>query len=125
MSAIANTENQVSQETASRGYLTPQVTITETKDGYVLEAEMPGVGKEGLEILLDGSELTLVGRRKPEAVNATLVYRESRPRDFRRVFELDPTIDAGRINAKIEHGVLRVDLPKAEQVKPRKITVSD
>lgn len=124
MSNAATTENRPAQETERRGYLIPPVTITETKDGYHLEAEMPGVGKDGLEILLDNNELTLVGHRRTEVENASLVYRESTPRDFRRAFELDPTIDTTRINAKIENGVLRVDLPKAEQVKPRKITVS-
>ena len=44
--------------------------------------------------------------------------------NFRRTFELDPSIDAGKIGAKIEQGVVTLTLPKAEQVKPRKITVS-
>jgi HSP20 family protein len=52
------------------------------------------------------------------------VYRESRELDYRRVFELDPSIDSARITAKMEQGVLRLHLPKAESVKPRKISVS-
>jgi HSP20 family protein len=100
------------------------VNIFESKDGYVLEAELPGVTKEGLEILLEDSELTLVGRRYPEtADNAELVYRESSPYDFRRVFTLDPTIETSKIAAKIEDGVLVLNLPKAERVKPRRIAV--
>lgn len=112
-------------QAARRGWVQPNVDIVETKDGYVLEAEMPGVTKDGLEVLLEGNELTIVGRRK-ESPNGTsqLVYRESVDRDFRRVFELDPTIDKARIGAKIENGMLTLDLPKAEQVKPRKITVA-
>jgi HSP20 family protein len=54
-----------------------------------------------------------------------LLYRESTHRDYRRVFVLDPTIDTARIEAKMECGVLRLHLPKAEKVKPRKITVTD
>jgi len=54
-------------------------------------------------------------------VNAQLVYRESRPADYRRTFELDPAIDTGKINAKVEQGVLTLQLPKVEKVKPRKI----
>jgi HSP20 family protein len=107
-----------------RGYLIPQVNIVETKDSFVLEAEMPGVNKEGLELLLEGSELAIVGRRQAEAPNAEMVYRESSPRDFRREFVLDPSIDASRISARIDQGVLTVTLPKTERVKPRKITVS-
>jgi HSP20 family protein len=53
-----------------------------------------------------------------------LVHRESRSENFRRVFELDPSIDTSKISAHIEQGILTLRLPKAEQVKPRKITVS-
>ncbi len=104
--------------------MSPRVNITETKDGYMLEAEMPGVSKEGLEIQLEGNELTLVGHRREEVQGLDLVYRESSNRDYRRVFALDPTIDTARIEAKMENGVLRLHLPKAEEVKPRKITVT-
>ena len=49
-------------------YVVPEVNIFETKDGYVLEAEMPGVSKEGLEITLEGNELTITGRRHLEKI---------------------------------------------------------
>jgi HSP20 family protein len=52
-----------------------------------------------------------------------LIYREIRPNDFRRVYELDPSIDVMKVSAKIDGGVLTVMLPKAETVKPRKISV--
>lgn len=112
------------QQTAQRGYVSPRVNITETKDGYLLEAEMPGVNKTGLEISLEGNELTLTGRRGTETQGLDLLYRESSDRDFRRVFVLDPTIDSAKIEAKMENGVLRLHLPKAEQVKPRRIQVT-
>ena len=112
------------QEASARGYVSPRGNITETKDGYLLQAEMPGVNKEGLEILLEGNELTLVGHRHPETPGMGLVYRESTGRDFRRMFALDPTIDTSKIDARMENGVLHLHLPKAEQVKPRKITVT-
>ena len=107
-----------------RRYMSPRVNITETKEGYLLEAEMPGVNKGGLEISLEGNELTLVGRRVPEPESLELLYRESSSADYRRMFELDPTIDTGRIDARMENGVLHLHLPKAEQVKPRKIAVT-
>jgi HSP20 family protein len=53
-----------------------------------------------------------------------LIHHESRPENFRRTFELDPSIDANKIGAKIEQGLVTLTLPKAEHVKPRKITVS-
>jgi len=127
MNTVTKTEKRPLPETEQppqRGYVSPRVNITETKDGYLLEAEMPGVNKDGLEISLENNQLTLTGRRREDPQGLELVYRESNNRDFRRIFVLDPTIDTAKIDAKLDNGVLRVHLPKAEQVKPRKITVT-
>jgi HSP20 family protein len=104
-------------------YVSPGVNIYETKDGYVLEAEMPGVSKEGLEITLENNELTITGHRSNEAASGEVLFRESHNHVFRRVFELDPTVDPGLISAKMEQGILTLTLPKSEKVKPRKISV--
>jgi len=101
----------------------PAVNIHETDDGYTLEADMPGVTREGLEIYLDRNELTLVGRRTP-VKSETVHYRESSVDDFRRVFELDPQIHTDSITAKVDNGVLTLNLAKREEVKPRKIAVT-
>lgn len=106
-------------------YVAPEVNIFETKDGYVLEAEMPGVNKDGLEVTLEGSEITIVGRRSNTAPSGEPLLRERQFADFRRVFELDPAIDTSRIHARMDQGVLTLTLPKSERVKPRKITVAD
>ena len=106
-----------------RAYVSPNVNIIETKEGYILEAEMPGVAKEGLDVNLEENVLTIAGRRQAEP-SGNLLYRESNPVDYRRVFELDPDIDAGKISAQIEQGILTLTLPKAEKVKPRRITVN-
>jgi len=121
MNAVAEKENKVQQ--AERPFVSPEVNIYETSDGYVLEAEMPGVSKEGLEITLEGNTLAFVGRRNERAVNGNPLYRESRPADYRRVFELDPAIDVDKISAEMRQGVLTLTLPKAERVKPRKIQI--
>src|SRR5262249_40950802 len=125
MTTITNTENRAAQTTRAsaneRGAFAPKVNIVETKDSFILEAEMPGVSKEGLDLRLEGNELTMVGRRETGVPGAEPVYRESSPRDFRREFVLDPSIDTARLSALIEQGVLTVTLPKAEKVKPRKI----
>ena len=110
---------------ATQNYVTPEVNILETKESYILQAELPGVNKDGLEITLEGNELTLVGRRQRGELKAPALHRESSTADYRRVFELDPAIDAARIGAKIEQGVLTLHLPKSERVKPRKITVNE
>jgi HSP20 family protein len=103
--------------------VSPAVNIFETKDGYVLEAEMPGVNKEGLDITLEGTEITITGRRQAEVLPGTALFRESSARGYRRVFELDPAIDRQKISAVMEQGVLTLTLPKSEQVKPRRIMV--
>jgi len=126
MNAMTKTEQRPVMENQNRprGFVSPRVNITEAREGYLLEAEMPGVNKDGLEISLENNQLTLVGHRYEENQGLELLYKESDNRDFRRMFELDPTIDTSKIEAKIEDGVLRLHLPKAEKVKPRKITVS-
>ena len=106
-------------------FVAPPVNIFETKDGYVLEAEMPGVNTQGLEVTLEGNEVTIVGRRSTESVSGEPVFRECQRADYRRVFELDPAIDTGKVAARMEQGMLTLTLPKSERVKPRKITVSD
>jgi HSP20 family protein len=105
-------------------FVSPMATVLENNDGYTLQVEMPGVNKEGLEVSVENNELTIIGRRSLPSVGGTLIHRESRRENFRRAFELDPSIDTAKIAAKIEQGVLTLTLPKAEQVKPRKITVS-
>ena len=109
---------------ATEQFIAPAATVFENTDGYTLEVEMPGVGKDNLEMWVENNELTVMGRRSPLAVGGTPLHRESRSENFRRSFELDPSIDAGKISAKIEQGVVTLALPKAEQVKPRKIAVA-
>ena len=104
-------------------FVSPEVNIFEKPDGYVLEAEMPGVPKNGLEISLEGNEITIIGHRQSEPVSGSTLFRESHGADFRRVFELDPAIDTSKVAARIEQGVLTLTLPKSERVKPRKIAV--
>ena len=104
-------------------FVAPDVNIYENEDGYILQADMPGVTKEGVEITLEGNTLTFTGRRHGETVAGSVLYRETRGLNFRRVFELDPAIDVGRISAEMRQGVLTLTLPKAEHVKPRKIEI--
>ena len=104
-------------------YVQPPADVSSTDVGYVIRAEMPGVEKDALEITVEHGELIILGRRKPIEVTGELIYREIRPHDFRRVYELAPSIDATKITANIDQGILTVTLPKAETVKPRKIAV--
>jgi len=105
MNTLTQRETQPAPAKAEREpttWLLPAVNVFETQDGYVLEAEMPGVNKNGLEITLEDNELTIYGRREFGAPWGTVVYRESKPVHFRRTFELDPAIDAHKIQARME-----------------------
>jgi HSP20 family protein len=129
MRTTAEKEAPVKQTQPTNGrperqeYVTPECNIFETKDGYMLEAEMPGVNKSGLEVTLENNELTIVGHRSEENFAAQPIFRERHYADYRRVFELDPAIDTTKISAKMGQGVLTLTLPKSEKVKPRRITV--
>ena len=117
-------ENRDGDRTQTGQLVAPPASVIEAGDGYKLEVEMPGVNKNGLDISVENNELTIVGRRSLPVVEGTLIHHDSRPENFRRAFELDPSIDANKISAKIEQGLVTLTLPKAEHVKPRKITVS-
>ncbi|MCI0745106.1 MAG: Hsp20/alpha crystallin family protein [Verrucomicrobia subdivision 3 bacterium] len=121
--ATRNEREHKVQRRENEAWFSPEVNIFETTDAYELEGEMPGVNKDGLEIMLEGNALTIVGRRTDPDFGAEPVYRESKTGHFRRVFELDPAIDTSKISARMEQGVLKLHLPKAEKVKPRKIVV--
>jgi len=124
MNAVAEKQKQTNTPAvAERSFVAPDVNIYETDDGYVLQAEMPGVAKEGLEITLEGNALTFIGRRRDETVPGNALYRESRGTNYRRMFELDPAIDTDKISAEMRQGMLVLKLPKAERVKPRKIEI--
>ena len=117
-------ENRDADRAQNEQFAVPFASVVEASDGYTLEVEMPGVNKEGLEISIENNELAVFGRRSLPAVEGTLIHRESRQGNYCRTFELDPSIDADKISAKIDQGVVTLALPKAEHIKPRKITVS-
>ena len=117
-------ENRNGIQQRADQFVMPAASVMENGDSYLLKVEMPGVNREGLDISVENNELTIVGRRSLPTIEGTLIHRESRSENFRRVFELDPSINTPKITAKVEQGIVKLTLPKAEQVKPRKITVS-
>jgi HSP20 family protein len=126
MKNVAELQTQTARpdREGNRGYVTPPANIFGGANEYVLEIEMPGVDKSGLEVTVEGNELTIIGRRKPEMTQGELYYSETPQADFRRMFELGPDVDTGRINAQMEQGVLKLRLPKSEKAKPRKIQIT-
>jgi HSP20 family molecular chaperone IbpA len=103
----------------------PAYEIKETAEAWGLVAHLPGVAKDGLELTAEEGLITIRGRRawrQPEGWTA--IYRESVDAPYVLTLEHDNTVNADGIHAELKDGVLRVSLPKAEAVKPRKIAVS-
>jgi len=125
MNTVADkkSDSQNVTRAADRPFVAPDVNIYETDDAFVLQADMPGVTKGGLEVTLEGNTLALVGRRREEVPRGEVLYQESRSTDYRRVFELDPAIDTEKISAEMHQGMLTLTLPKAARVKARKIEI--
>ena len=102
----------------------PPADIYETEDQFILSTNMPGVKKENVEVKLSEGELTLYGRvdRGDVAANR-FVLKEIDEGNYYRVFRVSDSIDAEKIVAKMEDGVLTLTLPKHERVKPREIPI--
>ena len=124
MNAVAARDDSRNGRHQEQSWVAPEVNIFETPEAFLLEGEMPGVNKEGLEITLEGNTLTIVGHRTEPGFGAPPLHRESRAADFRRAFELDPAVDTSKITASIQQGILKLQLPKVQKVKPRKIKVT-
>ncbi len=121
--APASTANAPTKAAPIR-YATPAVAIYEDADGYTIEAEMPGVPKDGVHVTVKNGELTFLGTKTTHPSGLRL-YGEVTAGDYRRVFDLDPVVDADNISARMEQGVLFLRLPKAQDKKPRRISVTD
>ncbi|MFK7820765.1 MAG: Hsp20/alpha crystallin family protein [Planctomycetaceae bacterium] len=103
----------------------PPIDIRESDEGLVLEADLPGVSLETLELQVENNKLTLFGKVSPRVPDdARPIHREYYVGDFLRSFILSDNVDHERITARLTNGVLRVELPRSEQTEPRKIQVS-
>jgi HSP20 family protein len=102
----------------------PAVNVWDAGDMLCVEAEVPGVAKEQLEILAVGNELTVKGQRRPLVGEKQTYHRRERGMgEFTRSITLPVEIDANKVEAGLENGVLLLRLPKAESAKPKQITV--
>jgi HSP20 family molecular chaperone IbpA len=112
-------------EPEPRLLFTPPIDIYETPDGLVLYADLPGVTADSLDLQVQDKRLTLYGRvQQRDAVGARVLHQEYQTGDFLRSFILSDDVDHERIQAKLNNGVLRVELPRAARAKPRRIDVS-
>lgn len=103
-------------------YVTPPVDIYENGEGLVVVADLPGVAKENLDVRVENNLLTIRGMPSHLAPGDS-IYREYELASFFRQFELSDKVDQSKISAELQHGVLTLRLPKAEEAKPRKIEI--
>jgi HSP20 family protein len=103
----------------------PPVNLWEDADSVTVEAELPGLTSNDIEIYVTGgSQLTLKGERKPDAAAGAVWHRQERGfGTFVRTLSLPFDVDADKVDARCENGVLRVRLPKHAAARPRKINV--
>jgi HSP20 family protein len=103
----------------------PPVDVLEETDAIRIMVELPGVRPEDVKISVEGNVLTVHGTKQQVAEERTeRVHRYERTYGaFERTFTLPATVDAERITAGVDHGVLTITLPKVEQAKPRQIPV--
>lgn len=114
------------RETRNARSWTPAADVIEHEHGYELNIDLPGFSKSDVTITIDDGVLTLTGARahaEPEKDNLFRSYE--RPwGSFTRSFRLPDEVDPDQVNATYENGVLKLELTKREEAKPRMITVS-
>jgi len=103
----------------------PRVDVHDTGKEVVIDAELPGIDKKDIKVEVKDQTLTLAGERKYEEKTEKDNYSriERRYGKFSRTFGLPETIDAGKVKAKYNNGILTLTLPKKEEVKPKEIEV--
>ncbi|HEU4343592.1 MAG TPA: Hsp20/alpha crystallin family protein [Candidatus Binatia bacterium] len=114
------------QQSAAAGVWCPPVDILESKDSYLIRAELPGMRSEDLKTEVNEGTLTLSGERKfEEPANGVEYHRVERVAGkFSRSFYLPQTVKHDGIKATYRDGILEIQIPKADEAKPRQIVIS-
>ena len=112
-------------ESAATTTWSPAVDIFETENEIVVKAELPGVDRKDISLNLENNVLTLKGERKFEKETKEENYHriERAYGGFSRAFSIPATVDEEKIRADYQHGILRIALPKKEQVRPKQIRI--
>lgn len=103
----------------------PSVDISETKDDFVVKAELPGLEAKDVNVSISGDVLTIKGEKKAEEEEKDEHYHcvERYAGSFQRVFQLPSGVKADKIEANFDKGVLKVTLPKVEEAQKKEIEV--
>ena len=103
----------------------PSVDISETKDDFVVKAELPGLEAKDVNVSISGNVLTIKGEKKAEEEEKDEHYHrvERYSGSFQRVFQLPSGVKADKVEANFDKGVLKVTLPKVEEAKKKEIEI--
>jgi HSP20 family molecular chaperone IbpA len=114
------------ERTADGGFtVKPLFEVEETPDAWALIVQLPGVTKENLDFTAENERITINAKRTSQLpAGWTTLYRESVDAPYQLVLEHNNSVDVAKIAAELKDGILRVSLPKAESVKPRKVVIS-
>jgi HSP20 family protein len=118
------TPSETSNTTSA--HVSPRINIIESAAAYVVEAELPGVAKENVNISVDGKLVTIeaeVKRGTERKEGETVVFAERSIEKFSRSFKLAVEVDDTKSVAKLENGILTLTLPKKEALRPKQIAV--
>lgn len=112
-------------ESTQTAAIMPRVDVLEDKSGITLYADLAGVAKDKLSLQIDADTLTIegeLGLNMPEGMEAS--HAEINLPRYRRVFALSKELDSEKISAQFEQGVLKLNIPKAEHLQPRKVQIN-
>ena len=122
---VTTKETGTGKSSERQQVLRPDVDIYENRDGLDLFANLPGVRQGDLRIEVDDKTLTIQGEISidmPESMQS--LYADVRSTRYQRAFTLSSELDAAGINASLVNGLLKLHIPKREEVKPRRIEVT-
>ena len=108
-----------------RGEWIPSVDVSETKDALVVKAEIPGMESKDIDISLSGDLLTIKGEKKQKTEEKKENYHriETRYGAFSRTIRVPVSVDSNKIEASYEKGILKITLPKKEEIKAKQIEI--
>lgn len=109
----------------SRAGVFPAVNVSQDNDSIYVTAELPGIEAKDIEIMVEEDSLSIKGERKLESEKTGVSYhrRERESGAFRRSISLPTRVETNKVKAKSKDGILDIVLPKAEEVKPKKIDI--
>ena len=120
------TQGNAQDESLTSSSFAPAVDVYEDEHNVTLKIEVPGIDEKDIDVRIENNTLTVHGERKIEKEEKEENYRrvERQYGSFTRTFNLPPTVDAEKVQADYDKGVLKITLPKKAEAKPKQIKVN-